>query len=116
MAYEPEPRKCDRKDWIYERYWGEDMRSLPEIANETEHSLSLLVERMSDFGIPRRLRKYSRNSSVSPFAGFYGNEENAPTDEQSRTYYEEEKQDEYEFDWSSQSARVDKDQDKTVFN
>lgn len=87
MAYEPEPRDWERKEWLYEKYWGE-MQSLDEMDEDYGVGRETITSKMDEFGIPRRERAYTSGNTVSPFAGFYAGNENAQTDEESRQYYD----------------------------
>lgn len=82
MAYEPEPRQWEQKDWLYEKYWGE-MKSVREIADECEVEKRTLSKQFDRLGIPRRPRGYGSGTSFSPFAGFYNSDESARTDDES---------------------------------
>lgn len=100
MAYEPEPRVWENKQWLYEKYWGEFL-SARSISDEVDSSPRVIREQMEEFGIPRRPRGYKNDGTVSPFAGFYNEDEASRSDEKDRSRFKEEKQPDGEEDWSN---------------
>lgn len=53
QRYVPETRIWEKKDWLYEQYWGE-MKSSIEIAEKTGVSYERILTKMDEHGIPRR--------------------------------------------------------------
>jgi len=68
--YEPEPRKYEEKDFLYEHYWGQ-FKSTHQIADECGTSHTMVSNAMQDHGIPRRVDGYTRDNCISAFRGFY---------------------------------------------
>lgn len=52
--YQAEPRKWEQKDWLYEQYWGEEMRSIAEIAEECGLHRKTVTKQFRQHGIPIR--------------------------------------------------------------
>jgi len=100
--YLPDPRQYEDKAWLYEQYWGE-LRPVREIADDCNVGHAAVREQMVEFGIPRRGGNYTRENTVSPFAGFY-HDAAARTDEQSRQHFdpehESQQRDPTDFEWS----------------
>lgn len=101
--YQPEPRKCDDKEWLREQYWGE-MLNQAEIAEKCELSASRVGHRLRDMGIPTRPAGYSRSNGTSPFAGFYGGGESIPGHEPSATEYDPELASDFKHQWRDFAA------------
>jgi hypothetical protein len=102
MPYEPDPRDWEQKDWLYEKYWGEllSLREVAEAAGVTEKPVR---EQMNSFGIPRRERGFDKEGTISPFSGFYTEDEVAQGDEKERSHFDESKQrdeDEERANWN----------------
>lgn len=79
--YQPETRDWERKEWLYEQYWGDDFASTRDIAERTEASRKQLKENMDKHGIPKRdPHATADNNTVSAFVGFYNEGELVPPD------------------------------------
>lgn len=87
--YVPTDEKWRQKDWLYEQYW-QQLKSAPEIAQETPKSEHAIRRLMDKHGIPRRKSNYNRDNTVSAFAGFYNDDEATRADEQSTSVYDPE--------------------------
>jgi hypothetical protein len=98
MAYEPEPRKWEDKDWLYEKYWGE-LLTVRELSEECGDSQRVIRDQMDDFGIPRRPRGFENGGTISPFSGFYAEDEVAQADEEDRSHFDEDKQSDKDGNW-----------------
>lgn len=99
QKYQPEPRKCDDKQWLREQYWGDEFLSAAEIAERCELSRTRVGKRLRKFGIPRRPVAYAKTNSTSPFAGFYNDNESVPDNDPQATEYDAEKAPEYKHQW-----------------
>jgi len=82
--YQPDDRQFENKQWLYERYWG-DLQPMHVLADECNVCHHTIREAMTEHGIPRHPDNWTRENNVSPFAGFY-NDENARTE---GDYYED---------------------------
>jgi hypothetical protein len=58
QKYQPEPKRYEQKDWLYQQYWGE-LKSTVEIAEQAEVNRATIRKRMEQFGIPRRPSGYT---------------------------------------------------------
>jgi len=68
--YQPDERKFENKQWLYERYWG-DLQPMHVLADECDVCHHTIREAMTTFGIPRHPDNWTRDNNVSPFRGFY---------------------------------------------
>jgi hypothetical protein len=106
--YEVEKRDWEKKSWLQEQYWGQ-LKSSERVAEEVDVNPKHIRRQLAEFGIPRRYNTYRRRSPMSPFSGFYTDDENATVsgDEVNTATYDEEQQPdgELEADWN-QAARV----------
>jgi len=82
--YQPSKRQYEQKEWLYEQYW-EKLLPLKEIAQKAGVSHHQIRQALNEHGIPRHTDNWTQENNVSPFAGFY-NDENARTEED---YYED---------------------------
>lgn len=88
--YQPEPKKCEKKQWLYEKYWGE-LLTQEECADRADVGRKKIRMELDKHGIPTRKRGCGKGNQ-SPFRGFYNADENAVATEDSKTYYDESKQ------------------------
>jgi len=82
--YQPKQRQYEQKDWLYEHYWGElsPLRVLADMCDTSHHQIRHALD---EHGILRHPDNWTQDNNVSPFAGFY-------TDENARTegdYYDD---------------------------
>jgi len=96
--YRPEPRQYEDKQWLYEQYWGQ-LKAFNEIAEDLDCGERQIREQMAAFGIPRRVRRYTSENSVSAFTGFYDTETTAQPDEQSTQQYDPDFESDSDPDW-----------------
>jgi len=82
--YQPSKRQYEQKEWLYEQYWRE-LLPMRELAQKADVSHWLIRKAMEKHGIPRHADNWTQDNNVSPFAGFY-NDENARTE---GDYYED---------------------------
>lgn len=99
MAYEPDPREWEQKEWLYEQYWGK-MRSTAEIAKNVDVARTTIRKEIYEAGIPTRITGYTDTNTVSPFAGFYGSDVAGRSDSKSRQVYEEDYEEESRPNWA----------------
>jgi len=51
--YTPTTRKWTEKEWLYDQYWNQ-IKTINEVANETDVSRQSILRAMKRAGIPRR--------------------------------------------------------------
>jgi len=51
--YAPTPREWTNKKWLYKQYWGK-VKTIHEVANQTDVSRQTILREMKQKGIPRR--------------------------------------------------------------
>lgn len=85
MAYEPDPRLWEQKDWLYDQYWAQ-LKPIRQIAEEFGFGRRTIGRALEDNGIPRRTTGWERGNFVSPFVGFYNDDESGTTDELKKQY------------------------------
>jgi len=80
--YQPDERKYEQKDWLYQKYWGE-LLSQQDIADIVDTHRTVIKENMDEFGIPTRPDGYTRDNCMSAFSGFYND---SPTQGDGQSY------------------------------
>lgn len=65
--YQPEPRKWEDKDWLYEQYWGE-WHDQSEIAEQVDVCQRVISNKMAELGIPTRREAVHR--TAGQFGGY----------------------------------------------
>lgn len=103
--YVPEKRQYEKKDWLYEQYWGE-LLSATEVAEKVDVERRTILRKLRDKGIPRRPIRYRPETPTSPFTGFYNGDENAQVtgDEVNTASYDQEKAQESKLMWGDMMA------------
>lgn len=98
--YRAKSREWEDKEWLRERYWGEELWSVQEIAEEAGVGDRQIRRLMREHGIPRRVSGFNRDDSMSPCRGFYNGDE-AVADSNPENNYEEDYEDvPTDFDWA----------------
>lgn len=100
MAYKPDPRDWEQKEWLYQKYWGE-LIPVKEIAELTDVKTRAIRDQMDEMGIPRRPRRFEAGGTVSPFSGFYNEDEVSQADEKDRSHFDEDKQPNENEEWAN---------------
>jgi len=85
--YQPEPKRYEEKDWLYQQYWGA-LKSQHEIAEQTPVSRKKIRMEMAKHGIPTRARECN-HEQANPFSGFYNPTEQPPVTENTQCYYDD---------------------------
>lgn len=79
QKYQPEPKRYEKKHWLYEQYWGQ-LLSQNEIADTVEVSRKKIRMEMDKHGIPTRSTDCNHDQA-NPFSGFYNPTERPPAPE-----------------------------------
>lgn len=74
--YQYERKPCERKDWLYEKYWGSQL-SMVEIAEIAGTSREKIRRELERNGIPKR-HSHGGRGRISPVVGFYFADEDPP--------------------------------------
>jgi len=97
--YQPEPKRYEQKDWLYQQYWGA-LKSQNEIAEMIAQSRKKIRIELDKHGIPTRGEGWN-NPKANPFAGFYKPHERAPAPANTQQSYQDTplSEDGYHQDW-----------------
>lgn len=77
--YQYKTQDWEKKHWLYEQYWGEK-KSVRLIASEVGKGKRTIAKQLESHGIPTRESSYTKDNTVSMFAGFYNEDEAARAD------------------------------------